>query len=52
LKEIAGIPVIVLSNFDDPETKRKAFALGAVDYLIKSNYNPQDILDKINSYLK
>jgi len=32
LKEIVDIPVIVLSNFDDPETKNKAFSLGAVDY--------------------
>jgi DNA-binding response OmpR family regulator len=52
IEEIAGIPLIVLSNFDDNETKAKAFALGADDYLIKSNYNPQDILNKINSYLK
>jgi len=52
VEELLGVPVIILSNFDDNEIKEKAFALGADDYLIKSNYDPQDILNKINSYLK
>jgi len=54
-KNISGaenVPVIVLSNFDDKETKEKAFQLGAKDYMIKSNYNPKEILEKIQSYLK
>jgi len=51
IKEILDIPVIVLSNFDDNESKTKAFSLGAKDYLIKSNFDPQEILTKINSYL-
>jgi two-component system, OmpR family, alkaline phosphatase synthesis response regulator PhoP len=51
MKEILDIPVIVLSNFDDNETKSKAFSLGAKDYLIKSNFDPHEILSKIKSYL-
>ncbi|MDD3292785.1 MAG: response regulator transcription factor [Candidatus Pacebacteria bacterium] len=46
------VPVIVLSNFDDNETKNKAFSLGAKDYIIKSNLDPQEVLEKIKSYLK
>jgi DNA-binding response OmpR family regulator len=46
------IPVVVLSNFDDNETKTRAFSLGAKDYLIKSNLDPQEVLIKIKSYLK
>jgi DNA-binding response OmpR family regulator len=49
---IESIPVIVLSNFDDAETKNKAFALGAKDYLIKSNSDPKEVLNKIKIYLK
>ncbi|HOC53413.1 MAG TPA: response regulator transcription factor [Candidatus Pacearchaeota archaeon] len=45
-------PVIVLSNFDDSETKKKAFSLGAKDYMIKSNFDPKEVLSKIESYLQ
>ncbi|HNP79404.1 MAG TPA: response regulator transcription factor [Candidatus Pacearchaeota archaeon] len=45
-------PVIVLSNFDDNETKKKAFSLGAKDYMIKSNFDPKEVLSKIESYLQ
>ncbi len=48
---VSLIPVLVFSNFDDPETKRKAFQLGAKDYLIKTNYTPKEIVDTIKRYL-
>jgi DNA-binding response OmpR family regulator len=48
---IANIPVVVLSNFDDNETKNKAFDLGAVSYLIKSNFNPGDILNQVKDLI-
>lgn len=50
--EISSIPVFAFSNFDDPETKRKAFSLGVKDYLIKTNYTPKEIVEKIKNYLK
>lgn len=50
--ELKDVPVLVLSNFDDNETKSKAFELGAKDYLIKSNHNPKEIVDKIKELLK
>lgn len=52
IDSIAKIPVIVLSNFDDSETKTKALELGAKDYLIKSNFNPTEILDQLKNYIK
>ncbi len=52
IADIQNIPVIVLSNFDDSETKNKAFSLGAKDYLIKSNADPKEVLDKIKIHLK
>lgn len=52
IEELRDIPVLVLSNFDDSETKGKAFELGARDYLIKSNHDPKEIVDKIKELLK
>ncbi|MCK9578273.1 response regulator [bacterium] len=50
--DIAKIPVIVLSNFDDSETKTRALELGAIDYLIKSNFNPAEILKQLKDHIK
>jgi DNA-binding response OmpR family regulator len=52
IPEIASIPVIVFSNFDDVETKKQAYKLGVKDYLIKSNYTPEEFLAKANEYLE
>jgi two-component system, OmpR family, alkaline phosphatase synthesis response regulator PhoP len=54
MKEEPGlsfIPVVVFSNFDDPPTKKAAFSLGVKDYLIKTNYTPQEIIEKIKAIL-
>lgn len=45
--KIRLIPVVVLSNFDDPETRKKAYKLGVKDYLIKTNYAPHELIEKI-----
>lgn len=52
LPKVSSIPVVAFSNFDDPETKREAEELGAKEYLIKSNYEPKDIVKRVNNYLK
>lgn len=50
--EVSSIPVVAFSNYDDQETKREAAKLGAKDYLIKTNYTPQEIVEKIKNYLE
>jgi len=50
--KISSIPVVAFSNYDDPETKREALKLGVKDYLIKTDYTPQEIIEKIKTYLK
>ena len=50
--KISSIPVIALSNFDDPDTRKQAKELGVKAYLIKSNYTPEEILNKVKKYLK
>jgi len=51
-EEFKETPVIAFSNFDDSETRKMAFDLDAKDYLIKTNYTPQEILDKVKKYIK
>jgi two-component system, OmpR family, alkaline phosphatase synthesis response regulator PhoP len=48
---ISQTPVIAFSNYDDVPTKKEAFALGVRDYLIKTAYTPQGIVDKIKEFL-
>ncbi|MCD6232838.1 response regulator [bacterium] len=44
--------VIVFSNYDDPVIKKKALDLGAEEYLIKTQFTPNGILEEIEKYLK
>lgn len=43
------IPVIVITNIDNQS--RPALDMGAVDYLIKSNIDMNQVVEKINTYL-
>lgn len=47
--ELAPIPVIVLSNLGEDENIKKAFALGAKDYFVKSQHPINEIVEKIES---
>lgn len=51
-QEISSIPVVAFSNYDDPEAKKQAVKLGVKDYLIKTNYTPAELVEKIKEYLK
>jgi DNA-binding response OmpR family regulator len=51
-EEIKDIPIVAFSNYDDPGTKKRAFELGVKEYLIKANYTPGEIVEKIKNYLK
>lgn len=45
------IPVIVLSNVANDENIKKALSLGAKDYLLKTNFSPNEIITKIKNLL-
>ena len=49
--ETKDIPVIILSNLGEKEDIETGLNLGAVDYLIKSHFNPAEILSKIETVL-
>lgn len=45
------IPVIVVSNLGQKDEIERCLKLGANDYLIKANFTPKEIVDKIREYL-
>ncbi len=44
--------IVMLSNFGDDEAVAKAKALGARDFLIKSDTPPEELVRRIETYLK
>lgn len=51
-EKFKNIPVIVASNLGQKEDIEKAKALGAEDYVIKSNLELNDLVVKVESYKK
>ena len=47
--ETASVPVIIVSNLGDKEDIDKGLKLGAVDYLIKSQFTPEMIIEKVKN---
>ncbi len=45
------IPVIILTNFNDPEKRNAAKSAGAIEYLVKSDQDVDQILEKVKSIL-
>lgn len=50
--QIASMPVVVFSNYDDLKTIREAERLGIKDYLIKANYTPKEMLERLEKALE
>lgn len=50
-EENIKIPVIIISNSGQPVEIEKTKKLGAVDHLIKTDFNPTDVAKKVKSYL-
>ncbi len=46
-KHLAKIPVIIISNSGQPVELDLAQKLGARDWLIKTDFDPQEVLDKV-----
>ena len=44
------IPVIIVSNSGQPVDIKKCFELGALDYLIKTEFEPEEVVEKVNYY--
>ncbi|PJE59600.1 MAG: response regulator [Candidatus Portnoybacteria bacterium CG10_big_fil_rev_8_21_14_0_10_44_7] len=48
----ADIPVIILSNLGQKEDIDRGLQLGAVDFMIKAHFTPNEIVGKIKNVLK
>lgn len=46
------IPVLMLTNVGDEKIMEEAKKLGADCYMIKSDFSPDQVIDKINQYVK
>jgi len=50
--ETAGISVLVLTNLETSADIEKALELGATNYLVKANYELEEVVDKVKNLLK
>lgn len=46
-QELKNIPVIIISNSGQPVEIDRAQKLGAKDWLIKTDFDPQEVIDKV-----
>ncbi len=51
VQTLRNIPVIVLTNLSNPEDVKKAKNLGAVEYIVKANYLPSEVVEIIKKYI-
>lgn len=49
--ECERMPVIMLSNLGEDEKITRALALGAVDYLVKTQHPINEVVEKVKNYL-
>lgn len=50
-KELKKIPIIVISNSGQPVELDRAQRLGAKDWLVKTEFDPQEVLNKVRKQL-
>lgn len=51
-EETKNIPVIILTNLEGTPDVERALELGATTYLVKANYELEDVVKKIKETLK
>ncbi len=49
--ETANIPVVILSNLGQAEDIERGLKLGAVDFLVKAHFTPQEIVNKLKNII-
>ena len=49
--ELAHVAVLMLSNYGEPSTIRRALELGAAEYLMKSNTTPAEVAMRVRAYI-
>lgn len=49
---LVGIPVVVVSNSGQPVEINRALALGVKDYLVKAQFDPEEVLVKVRAQFR
>jgi DNA-binding response OmpR family regulator len=49
--DLSGMLVIIISNSGQPVEIERALKLGAKDYLVKAEFDPKEVVDKVHKYL-
>jgi DNA-binding response OmpR family regulator len=49
--QLKKIPVIIISNSGQPVEISKALDLGVKDYLIKTQFDPQEVIEKVKNQI-
>jgi DNA-binding response OmpR family regulator len=50
-KKLSKIPIIIVSNSGQPVEISRAKKLGAKDWLIKAEFDPQEVVDKVKKQI-
>jgi len=49
--ETFSTPVILLTNFGQEDAIFECYKLGAIDYMVKADVTPQQVVDKVKKFL-
>ncbi len=49
---LGSMPVLILSNLGQRDEIERGLKLGAVDFLVKAHFTPEEIVDKVKIALK
>lgn len=50
-EKLKGIPIIVVSNSGQPVDVNRAQELGAVDWIVKTEFDPQEVVDMVEKQI-
>lgn len=51
-EKLKDIPVLILTNLGQEEEKQRGLNMGANEYLVKTDIKLEEVVEKINRYLK
>ena len=51
-EQLRGIPVIIISSFDDPDSKKRASELGADSYIVKSDFDRNNLISVAKNLIR
>jgi DNA-binding response OmpR family regulator len=49
---LVSVPVVIVTNLTDKHSREKGVDLGAVNFLVKSDFDLEDLVDKIKAVFK